>query len=292
MITGLSLALLAAIGYTIASLFLKVSLGRGATGNQVNLCANLALALVVQPLWFFARPEVPDAPLWQPLASCGFFFIGQIFTFAALARGDVSVATSLLGSKVVFVTILNAVIFQLPISLRWWAAAATASIGVALITGGKPRPGSNSVFKTAVFSLSAALSFSVADVLVQHWGKAADEIAYLPVMFGATGILSVFYYLVVDRGAFRLSAPARPAMALGVTLLGLQAMCVFLGIVWSGDATAANVVYASRCVWSVVAAWGAGHLLGLRDAEVGAGAMGVRLLGAILLFGAVVLILL
>lgn len=292
MIASLSLALVAAIGYTIGSLFLKVSLGRGTTGNQVNLYVNIGLALVTQPLWFFASPEIPDAPLWQPLASCGFFFIGQICTFAALARGDVSVATSLLGSKVIFVTILNAAVFQLPVSLRWWAAAITASIAVALITGGKRRPGSHSVLKTAAFSLTAALSFSMADVLVQHWGNAADEIAYVPVMFGATGVLAVFYYLVVDRKAFRLQPGGRSALSLGVLLIGLQATCVFLSIVWSGDATAANVVYASRCVWSVVAAWGAGHLMGLRDAEVGAGTMVLRLIGAILLFGSVVLILL
>lgn len=292
MIVGLLVVFASAVGYTVASLFLKTALGKGATANQLNLCANVGLALGVQPLWLWASPEVADAPLWQPLICSGLFFIGQIFTFAALSRGDVSIATPLLGAKVIFVTVLNAVIFQLPISLQWWAAAAMASVAVALITGGKRRPGAKAVVSTAACALAAAFSFSLADVFVQHWGMAADEIAYLPVMFGAVGVFSVIYYLMIDRGAFVIARPTRLALLGGVILLSMQAVGMFLGIVWSGDATAANVVYASRCVWSVVIVWAAGHLLGLRDAEAGAGTMTVRLIGAILLFSAVILILL
>lgn len=291
MIVGLIVVLISAIGYTVASLILKAALGRGATANQLNLCVNVALALVVQPLWFFDRPEIPNAPMWQPIACCLCFFIGQLFTFAALAHGDVSVATPMMGAKVIFVTVLNAVIFQLPVSLRWWVAAGIASLAVALITSGGGRPGAKSVVKTALLALSSAFFFSLADVLVQHWGNASDELVFLPVMFGATGLFSVIYYLVLDRGAFVLKPSARGLLLFGAVLLGLQAVGMFLGIVWSGDATAANVMYATRCIWAVVAAWSAGHLLGLRDAEVGKGVMGIRLLGAILLFSAVILIL-
>jgi drug/metabolite transporter (DMT)-like permease len=288
---GAAISLLAALIYTAASLFLKGALERRATSSQVNVAVNVAMALIVQPLWLLGRPDIPNAPLWQPLLCSLIFFLGQILTFAALSRGDVSLATPLLGTKILFVTAINTLFFQTPASLRWWIAAVAASVSVALIAGGR-RSRTHALGFTVACSLAAAACYSLTDVLIQHWGDRFDSAAFPPVMFGAAGVISVIFYSMRDRSAFRPPAASRPLLALGAVLFGVQIVLFFFSLVWTRDATLSNVVYSSRTVWSVVAAWTAGHFLGLRDVEAGAGVMQRRLLGSFLLFGAILLILL
>jgi len=288
--SSISLALVAAFGYTLAALFLKSSLQRGANAAQVNFASNLAMGLVVQPLWFFQGPEA-GPPLWQPVVCAITFFLGQVFTFAALSRGDVSVATPVMGTKIILVTAMNALVFGQAVSQRWWWAAIIGSLSIWLLAGVAPRGKHHDVLLTAVLALTSAFFFSLTDVLVQHWAAAADELEFLPTMFLATAVLSSLFYLAMDRSALSPPRAVMPSLATGVTLLGLQAGVMFLALAWSHDATGANVLYSSRSIWSVVIAWTAGHLLGLRDVEAGVPVMLSRLAGALLLFGAIILIL-
>lgn len=288
---GAAIALLAALLYTAASLFLKGTLERGANASQVNVAVNVAMALIVQPLWLLERPDVPNAPLWQPLLCSLIFFLGQILTFTALSRGDVSLATPLLGTKILFVTAMNALFFSVPVTMKLWIAAIAASISVALIAGGK-RSRNHAVGFTVMCSLAAAACYSLTDVLIQHWGDHFDNAAFPPVMFGAAGVISVIYYGFQDRTAFLPPVKARPLLAIGALFFGTQIVCFFFSLVWTHDATLANVVYSSRTVWSVAAAWLAGQFLGLRDLEAGRSVMWRRLFGSLLLFGAIILILL
>lgn len=288
---GLLLAGMAAFGYTIASFFLKSALGRGANAAQVNLCANLGIALVVQPLWWHDDPSVANAPLLLPFITCLTFFAGQVFTFAALAKGDVSVATPLLGTKIILVTALNALIFSLPIPAKWWVAAIAASVATAVIAGGVPRSKVRATALTAALSLTAAAFFSLTDVLVQHWAGRHDPLAFLPVMFGGVGLIAVLFYAVTDRSAFVFSKKTLWPLSVGSVLLGIQCALVFLALSWSRDATAVNVVYSLRTLMSVLLAWAFGRWFGLGEATVGARVMWQRTLGAVLLFGAILLIL-
>ncbi len=288
---GLSLALVAAFLYTAATFFFKNALLRGASANQVNLAANLGVVLLTQPFWFLDRPDLPNAPLWQPLLCSVTFFLGQLFTFTALRRGDVSVATPLLATKILFVTAFNALLFGMDISVRYWVATLIATGALVLVTGGAPRGQARAIGFTALFSLLSALFFSLTDVFVQRWAGAFDTMPFIPVLYGGAGLLSVVYYLMTDRRAFFISRKVWPPLSVGVCLLSVQLLMIFLSIVWSKDATAVNVLYASRCIWSVVAAWTAGQLFGLKDREAGTRVMLRRLAGAVLLFGAIILIL-
>jgi len=289
---GLALALLSALIYTAGSLFLKSAIERGATTNQVNVFTNLLMALIVQPFWLFDRPDVLNAALWQPLLCGTIFFIAQIFTFTALTRGDVSVATPLLATKIILVTLINALLFGTPVSLRWWIAALIATLAVALIAGGLPHTHRRAIGITVLCSLIAASLYSFTDALIQHWGGTFDPTAFLPAMFGITGLLTIICFTLFDRRAFQPSRVALPGLVTGGLLFGVQVTGFFFSIVLIRDATVANVLYSSRSVWSVAAAWIGGHLLGLRDSEAGRGVMTRRLCGAILLFAAILIILL
>jgi drug/metabolite transporter (DMT)-like permease len=288
---GLAFAGMAALGYTLASFFLKASMLRGATSGQVNLTANIALGLVVQPLWFFASADIANPPLWLPAITCFTFFLGQVFTFAALSSGDVSVATPVLGTKVILVTFFNAILFATPVSARWWIASIAASVAVATIAVGTPHGERGAAFRTGALALISAGCFSFTDVLVQRWAGTYDPMVFLPAMFGGVSVLSTLWYAAMDRRAFHPPSRARAALGIGSAFLGVQCALMFLSLAWTRDATAANVVYSLRSLLSVVLAGSIGAAFGLRESALPLPILVLRGVGASLLFGAIALIL-
>src|SRR5204862_7471301 len=92
--------LVSAFIYAIAALLLKRATERGVGPWRVNFVANLITAAIFAPYWLLGGKSFS----WLNLgfaATCGLtFFVGQLFTFLALSRGDVSVATPVLGTKV------------------------------------------------------------------------------------------------------------------------------------------------------------------------------------------------
>jgi len=288
---GLIAALAAALGYTLATFFLKASLIKGATPARLNLWANIAMAIIVQPLWLLDDPNHLNAPWLLPVVVTLTFFLGQVFTFAALSSGDVSVATPVIGTKVLLVTLLNALFFGMEISVAWWVAATLASLAIAVIAGVIPKGGLNSLLLTAGYALAAALSFSLTDTLIQHWTDKHDPMALLPSMFGGVGLFSILYYLITDRRAFLMPKQQRKPLIVGAFLLGLQCALMFLSLTWTSDATATNVVYSMRSLLTVVAASTLGGLFGLAEARQPRHIMIARLCGAALLFISIALIL-
>src|SRR5262245_8423307 len=77
---------------------------------------------------------IPSSTLWWHAAFAALlFFVGQIFTLLALNTGDVSVATPVLGLKILLVAVLAAVLIGDPIGARLWTAAALSSVAIALL---------------------------------------------------------------------------------------------------------------------------------------------------------------
>jgi hypothetical protein len=119
-------------------------------------------------------------------------------------------------------------------------------------------------------------------------------INFVAVMFSFTGILTCALYVpaVGLRQLVFTPAHARKALLLGALLLALQNLVVTLAIRFSGDATAVNIVYSSRCVLSVVMAWATARWLGSREATLPRTTLLLRLAGALLLAAAILMVLL
>ena len=81
-------------------------------------------------------------------------------------------------------------------------------------------------------------------------------------------------------------------MLWGSLLVALQALFLVTSVAVLGDATAVNVIYSARGLWSVAAVWLIGHWFASREQDLGAQVLRFRLAGAGLMTAAIVVTLL
>ena len=282
----LFIPLLSALGYALAALMLKRATADGAGPWRVSFLTNWVQAAIFSLLWLLPV-EHPATPthVAHAVISGAAFFVGQVFTFLALSRGDVSVATPVLGSKVIFVALFTVLLGAAVVTPGMWAAVGLTAIATALLgAGGRMKSGA--LFRSLLYGFCAAAAFAFTDVLQQQWVKAWGFSHYAATMFLTVAVLSLGL-IPLFRG--RLSAVAGRWALAGGALLAAQAMGILWSILTLG-ATTTNVLYNSRGIWSVVLVWTVGHWFGNAERTHGRAVMRQRLAGSALLLAAIVLI--
>jgi drug/metabolite transporter (DMT)-like permease len=288
----LLLPLASAVIYAVAALCLKIALGRGVTTWAVLFYSNLMLGILFAPLLLAGSSgwNLGGAPL--ALLSGFLFFLGQVGTFRSLQSGDVSIATPALAAKVVFVALLSLFIPGSRPDPDLWLAVVLTMAGMVLLHRGPSRPASRPL-PTLAWALMAALSFAAADIVVQIGAPAAGFTLFMPVMFATVTALSLPllrpHILRPPRREVR--AGALKWLAVGVVLIGVQATGMASAIGLFGDATAANVAYGSRGLWSLLLLALFAKMLGISDAIFDRGTLAVRVVGCALILVAVTLVL-
>ena len=291
---ALLLPLGAGFGYALGVLRVRGAIGKGVSGARVNLVCNAVMALFFQILWLLPRgASCGFREMMMPMLCGLLFFLGQIFTFRAIAAGDVSVSTPVLGTKVVFVALFSALLLGIRLPFSWWCASLLASLGIAFISY-MPAGGHRGIVASVSWSLAAAAVFALTDVMVQSWVPSVGYTRFAPIMFGTMGLCSLIHLpqALRERGI----SPAhegRPSTAAaiilllpGALLLAMQALAMYSAIGLYGNATQTNILYGTRCLWSVLLAW---FLSG--SGEDSSSVMARRFVGALLLFGAMALVL-
>jgi drug/metabolite transporter (DMT)-like permease len=275
--------------YVAGVLLIKRTAAFGVGVWRTTFVSNLAVAAVFLALLPMGGSEWRWAESWQPLIVAVLYVGGQALTFLALETGDVSVATPALGAKTIWVAWLTTLLLGTRLPWQLWAAAflTFAAIGLLNFGGGAARnPG-----RTVLLSLSAAATYALFDVLVQKWSPAWGAGHFLPLMFGMAAVLS-FGFAPLFRGPLReVPRAAWPWLAGGALCGALQAMFLVTTIATFGDATAVNVIYSARGLWSVAAVWLIGHWFRNTEGQLGPRLLRVRLAGAALMTVAIVVIL-
>src|SRR5688500_17098280 len=142
--------------YVAGALSLKRASEHGAGVWRSTFVMNLAAALCFSVL--LVEPAGPGPmPLWQPAVIAALFLAGQASTMVALSRGDVSVATPVVGTKVVFVALFVTLIAGERLIVDYWLSAAMSAAGIFLLNlGGGARHGRRRLALAIVASLAAA----------------------------------------------------------------------------------------------------------------------------------------
>ena len=287
----LLLPLASAVVYAAAALCLKIAMGRGTTTWAVLFYSNLLLGVLFLPLLFAGSSgwNMHAAPL--ALLSGFLFFLGQVGTFRSLQSGDVSIATPALAAKVVFVALLSMLVPGSRPDPDLWLAVILTLAGMILLHRG-PKQNTSRPLVHLAWALSAALSFAAADIVVQIGAPAAGFTLFMPVMFATVMALSLpLLRPHILRPSRRETHPgAGRWLAIGVVLLGLQATGMASAIGLFGDATAANVVYGSRGLWSLLLLALFAKTLRIHDAIFDRSTLASRSIGCILIIVAVALV--
>jgi drug/metabolite transporter (DMT)-like permease len=249
--------------------------------------------LMAAPLWLLGGTIPPARLWWQPVFAGVLFFGGQVFTLLALSTGDVSVATPVLGLKILLVALLTALLIGDPIGSRLWMAAALSSAAIALLNFSHPHTHKR-VRTTIVLAALGAAAYACFDVLVQKWSPVWGTGRFVPIAM----TWAAAYSLPLRRLDARQNTPDQPAARAyaswvigGAVCFTLQGLMFMTSISIYRQATSANVLYSSRGLWSVVAVWAVGHWFTNREQHLGATVLAWRLLGAILMIAALMMVL-
>jgi drug/metabolite transporter (DMT)-like permease len=275
--------------YVAAALSLKRATETGAGVWRSTFILNIVAAACFALLLPWPAGAGPT-PVWQPLVIATLFVAGQALTMVALNRGDVSVATPVIGLKVVFVTVFVALIVGDRMLADYWVSAGMSAAGIALLNlGGDVRPRRHHhLMLTVATSLAAAACYAMLDVLVRMWAPAWGIGRLLPIAFAAAGVMSLGLRPLFEGRLRDMPRAARGPVALGALFMGVQAVLLVGTLGTHTDTTRINVVYNSRGLWSVLAVWAVGHWWANTERHAGRAVFLWRLAGAALMLGAIV----
>ena len=282
--------LIAAVFYAAGAILVKRAAELGVGAWRTAFVANMIGTLLYLPLLGLGgvwRGEL----WWQPVIVAGCYVGGQVLTFISFDRGDVSVATPVLGIKILLVAVLVALWGGEALRWQLWVAAVLAAMGIALLSRRNVAGGHHHVGRTIVSAGGAAACFAILDVLVQRWSPLWGLGRFLPLVVAIAAMFSLGF---IPR--FRAPLSAIPwttwRWLLGGTLIiGIQS-AVFVSLVAAkGHAASINVVYSSRGLWTVILVWWLGHWVQSREQHLEGGVLFWRLAGAATMIAAIALVL-
>ncbi|MGB8170924.1 MAG: EamA family transporter, partial [Chthoniobacteraceae bacterium] len=283
------LVMAAAVIYAVGALVVKRAADMKVGAWRTAFVANVITALFFQPL-FALGGKFHGELWWQPAIVALCFVAGQWLTYVSLERGDVSVATPVLGIKVLLVAMFVTATGGESLPLKLWLAAALATAGIALLnrsSGGERRH----VSLTIVTAGLAAAAFAVFDVLVQRWSPAWGLGRFLPLTIGFAAVLSLAFIPRFSAPLTEVPRAAWPWLLGGAGAIAAQSVVFVSTIARWGHAPQANVIYSSRGLWSVLLVWTCGKWMLGSEATLGGRVLAWRLAGAALMMSAIVLVL-
>lgn len=286
---SLLIPLLCAILYPVGTLLMKRALEKGVdlwTTMAINYWAMAAVFIAVIP---FESRAIPWHLWYQPMVVGLFSFLGQGCALKGISTGDSTIATPALGSKVLLVALLTETLLRQQVPLTWWIAASCSFAAVFFLQAGAST-GRRRIFATLAYSVAAAVFFAFGDVLIQKWAPRWGVFHFLPAMSLAAAGYSLALLPFMGRPRLAFPGGGRGWVVGGGLVLGLQSLLLTAVIGLLGQVTLVNIVFSSRGLWNFLIVWFAGHWFANREREAGPQVMGARLVGAGLMFAAILLV--
>jgi drug/metabolite transporter (DMT)-like permease len=279
--------------YSVAAMAFKRAMAEGMDIGRIIFYSNLATVILLVPLLVLVSKPQPGAFLYQPLITAVAFFVGIALNVAAIWQGDVSVATPILGIKVLFVAFFTIIILDEPLRPSLWIGAVIAGVAFAMLRGPANRP-SHRFWLTVFLAVGSSSAFALCDVFFQLWTRIWGVGLFIPMVFAIVCVLSFTLLTLFPAPGPAVTARSGRWLMAGCVLNGLQTlgMVICVGLFRHPNAaTAINIVYNSRGIWSVLLVWVLGHWFGNMERGQGSKIMVFRLAGSALMISAIVLIL-
>lgn len=280
----------AACLYAVAALALKRAGQHGVDIWQAAFVANCVSAACYAPALLLDGPPIRLDLLWQPglIALC--LLGGMTLQLIALNRGDASVAVPAMGLKVLIVAFTTPLVLGETVPPMLWAAALLSVAGITFLNVKDKGSRGDGVAPALLAGSVAALFFGMFDVLVQKWGPSWGASRLLPLVFGLNAGLSAF-----GVAGFRTPLTALPRAAWawligGSLFLAVQSIFFVACVAVYGAATAANIIYASRGLITVLLVWTVGHWFANLERDLGPRILACRVLGALSMLAAIGLV--
>lgn len=279
--------LTAAILYALGSIFIKRALVNGAPARGSFHLSNIVLGALFLPLLGFGWDRIAWGNWVHPVLTGVLFFFGMWLTFISIQRGDVSLVTPIMGTKVVFVALGVVLLTEgSPSRLLWIAAVLTA--GGILVMGIRDMNAGPKLYFTVAVTLMSAALFGISDVLVQKWATDFSQLPFLAIMAATVTGCSLVAWLMQRRPELTREG-SRKLIWIGSLFTGVQAILIGVGLAFFDDATGVNIVYASRGLWAILLIFFLGSQLGNRERETAGSAFLWRAVGTAMLTAAIVL---
>lgn len=274
----------AALLYSVSTYLLRRAALAGTSYRMQLIWTGVGIGLTGVPVLLIVG--FPLAAAWIPALVAGASFgAGQFLTVVAVNKGDASIQTPLMGTKVIWVIVVGMVLFGQVSPGRTWLAALLAAAAVFAV--GFTRSARSHASSGAIAAaLGASASFAVFDSMVAsgRYGGLLSGFFAMSVM-SAGGFTAGVAALTTRRDEVRETAS--PVLVAATILLSLQ-FALQVGVIAAfGQAPEANILYATRGLWSVALAW----LIAQNDVRPPRTVFVQRMVGAALLIVAVVLIL-
>lgn len=276
----------AALLYALGNLGLKRAFNEGAGVMRVAFVCNVVLGLGFLVLLPLVSQPTNWALWWAPLVAGGLFFAGQALTFAAMRAGHVSVQAPVMGIKVIFVALLASAFAGEELGWRLWAASGLSSFAVILL-GFPPKAQAQGVLKGALMAMGSALLFAACDVWFGYYAAAFGPVQMGMVCMGFNAVLSLALLPTFRAPLWAMPALCWRWLGVGCGIITVQAIMLYYAIAVPSGATLANILYSARGFWGIVLVWSIGHWFANAERQVGPAVMIRRLIGALLLMGAI-----
>lgn len=251
---------------------------------------NLIVGICFLPLILLEKQDIAWHLIHQPLLAGIAFFVGSWLTFIAIHRGDVSLVTPLMGSKVIFVALLAVALSAQALSTHLILAALLSAIGIAIM-GAKDFGHSQHAAITVGLALSSAAVFALCDVLVGKWAPDFGPMAFLTLSTVGLAIVSVTTLISMAKKnrAWQPAVATRRWVIYSALMVAIQAIGMGYILSTNSNTTGINVIYGARGLWAIVLIATIGPLLGNKERQLAKHVFLFRFIGTLLLSAAIVL---
>ncbi len=268
-------------------------MAKGAGPIRIVFISNWILAFI----WFFVFFQNPSLPrgewFWAPFAGGMARVCGGGFLFTALRIGDVSVQAPMGGVKVMFVALFSLLMGTEPLCYAHFGAAFLTVVSVYLLgrSGHSGVHNKRLLARAIVLSLIAAVFFALNDVLAVKAAHHVGVDTYMAYNFFTSALGSLAFIPFFNARIRDMPKASLPWALGGSFLLAIDVACLLYSISEFREATTANVLYSARGIWAILLVWLVGSWFHNEEGKKGTAVMLQRLLGASMLFGAIIWVL-